>query len=179
MPSLSKVVGDVIRPYQYYIVGAVAFIIFSIIAYYIFQTVYLKKKKNIKFEDVANANNRKSSIDIFFFFVDWCPHCKTAKPEWDQFKRNFNNSTIGNSVIKCYDINCTDDNGEDVVELDNSDPNNPVQTGIKPTTMKTAELIQLYNIDAYPTIKLKKDDMVVDFDAKITQVALSKFVNSV
>jgi hypothetical protein len=45
--------------------------------------------------------------------------------------------------------------------------------------MKTTELIKLYNIDAYPTIKLKKDDIVVDFDAKITQVALSKFVNSV
>ena len=82
-------------------------------------------------------------------------------------------------MIKCYDINCTDDNGEDVVELDNSDPDNPIQTGIKPTTMKTSELIKLYNIDAYPTIKLKKDDIIVDFDAKITQVALSKFVNSV
>ena len=68
---------------------------------------------------------------------------------------------------------------KDIVEFDNSDPDNPVQTGIKPTSMKTTELIKLYNIDAYPTIKLKKDDIVVDFDAKITQVALSKFVNSV
>lgn len=179
MPSFGKVISDFLRPYQYYIIAALALILFSVIAYYVYQNTYKSKRKNAKFEDVANANNRKGTIDIFFFFVDWCPHCKTAKPEWDQFKRNFNNSTIGNNLVKCYDINCTDDNGEEVVELDNSDPNNPVQTGIKPTTMKTTELIKLYDIDAYPTIKLKKDDIVVDFDAKITQVALSKFVNSV
>jgi thiol-disulfide isomerase/thioredoxin len=179
MPSFSKVVGEVVRPYYNYIIAGIAFIFFAVLAYFIYKNVFSKKKKNIKFDDVANANNRKGSIDIFFFFVDWCPHCKTAKPEWDQFKRNFNNSTIGDNVVKCYDINCTDDNGEDIVEFDNSDPDNPVQTGIKPTSMKTTELIKLYNIDAYPTIKLKKDDIVVDFDAKITQVALSKFVNSV
>ena len=57
MPSFGKVVSDFLRPYQYYIIAALAIILFSVIAYYIYQNTYKNKRKNAKFEDVANANN--------------------------------------------------------------------------------------------------------------------------
>jgi hypothetical protein len=40
-------------------------------------------------------------------------------------------------------------------------------------------MIKKYNIDSYPTIKLTKGDMVVDFDSKITKDTLTQFVFSV
>ena len=47
MPSFSKVVGEVVRPYYYYIIAAIAFIFFAVLAYFIYKNVFSKKKKNI------------------------------------------------------------------------------------------------------------------------------------
>ena len=55
----------------------------------------------------------------------------------------------------------------------------PNQVPIQPTPIKLSTLIKKYNIDSYPTVKLTKGDVVVDFDSKITKDTLIQFVNSV
>lgn len=179
MANLINYIYDKTKFYYKYILIALVTILFIGVATYVYKTAFRSKQDIKAFDDVANAVDRKSSIQIFMFSVDWCPHCKTAKPEWDAFKRQFNGTVVNGSVVKCYDINCTDDNGSETIEVDNTDPKNPVFTGIKQTSVRTSELISKYNIDSYPTIKLQKGDTTVEFDAKITQVSLSKFVNSV
>jgi thiol-disulfide isomerase/thioredoxin len=42
------------------------------------------------------------SQDVYFFHVTWCPHCKTAKPEWDKVVSN----NESNTNIKFHDIDC-------------------------------------------------------------------------
>ena len=36
---------------------------------------------------------------VYFFYVDWCPHCKTAKPKVQEFKKN-------NSNVNVKEVNC-------------------------------------------------------------------------
>lgn len=174
MASLATVIGTRLRPYWNYILAAFIFVIFVVVAIYAYRAFFTKKNDLKKYDDVANATDRKSVVEIIFFFVDWCPHCKTAKPEWDAFKRQYNGSTVNGNMIKCYDIDCTDDNGDQVITMDKN-----TATGITPTPVKTTELIKKYKINSYPTIICQKENDRIDFDAKITQVSLVKLINSV
>ena len=39
---------------------------------------------------------------VYFFYVDWCPHCKTAKPQIQDFKSK-------NSNVNVKEVNCEKD----------------------------------------------------------------------
>lgn len=39
---------------------------------------------------------------VYFFYVDWCPHCKTAKPKVKEFKSR-------NSHVNVKEVNCEKD----------------------------------------------------------------------
>ena len=132
-------------------------IIFIIISYLAIQ--YLKQKymnKNGLLNDIANANTRTESKTavVRFFHVDWCPHCKTALPEWNTFKSQMNNKKIHNYTIKCIEHDCTDDKDS-----------------------KNQALLDKYDIQSYPTVKLVKDEQILDFDSKITKNTLTCFLN--
>jgi hypothetical protein len=99
-----------------------------------------------------------------------------AIPEWNSFVEVYNNKEVNGYMVQCYDIDCTDDNGEVTVQFD---PISGGSTGMKPTPVKISQLIKKYKIDSYPTIKLTKDNNVVDFEAKVTKQNLIQFVSSV
>ena len=61
----------------------------------------------------------------------------------------------GQYVIKCLDYNCTDENAD------------------------VTKVINKYNIESYPTIKMLKDGQVIEFDSKITEYTLEQFVNTI
>jgi hypothetical protein len=83
---------------------------------------------------------------------------------------------INGYTVKTYDIDCTDDNGDEVLVY--TDPKDG-EIATKPTSMKTAELIKKYNIESYPTVKVSKDNNTIEFDAKVTSDNLSKLINSI
>jgi thiol-disulfide isomerase/thioredoxin len=176
MANLITYINTLLKPYYTLILIVVLLIFFLGVARYTYEKFFAKTIKNKKYSDVANTPDRKSVITIFFFSVDWCPHCIKAKPEWNNFKQQYSDKLINGYVIKTYDIDCTDDNGDSVeVYLDD----NGKQATTKPTSMRTADIIKKYKIESYPTIKLIKDGTTVEFDAKVTNENLSKFVNSV
>ena len=179
MANLITYVNTVLKPYYKYIIGFLLLFLFILVARFAYRTYFVRVNKNKKYSDVANTNNVSPIVAIYFFHVDWCPHCIKAQPEWNNFKSQYNNTMINGYLLQCYDIDCTDDNGDEVVQFDNSDPAVSIQTNIAPTPMKLSELIKKYNIDSYPTVKLTKDEMVVEFDSRITKDTLIKFVNSV
>jgi hypothetical protein len=83
---------------------------------------------------------------------------------------------VNGHLVQCYDIDCTDDNGDAVVQFDPKDGSN---TNIAPTPIKISQLVKKFKIDSYPTIKLTKDDSTVEFEAKVTKQNLIQFVTSV
>jgi len=175
MANIISVLSEYIRPYQTALIAVFTFFIFCGLAYYAYINYYLPYQEKQKSADVANQQNRTKIANIFFFFVDWCPHCKTAKPEWNNFKIQYNDTEVNGYIIKCYDINCTEDNGTiDIMDI----PEDAKEHNIKITPTPINDLIRKYNIDAYPTIKMVKDNYTIDYDAKITTDSLDKFVHT-
>jgi thiol-disulfide isomerase/thioredoxin len=89
------------------------------------------------------------------FYVDWCPHCKTAKPEWETLKSEYDGKSINGYTVTFEEYNCTNENAE------------------------TADLMDKYSIEGYPTIKLVKDNQIIEYDAKPTKSTMEQFLNTV
>jgi len=152
MANFIDVLRKYISPYYYYIITIVIFVIF--LSAGIFWYNRQKDKTVNHFKDVANVNRRNKEAVVYLFYVDWCPHCKTAKPEWNTFKTQYDDKEINGHVIKCIEVDCT-----------NEDSN-------------TKFLMNQYKIESFPTIKLVLDDKTIDFDSKITTTSLTSFVNT-
>jgi len=152
MASLVEVVSGIISPYYYYIVFFVILAIFVYVGYYAYNTFYLKKKS--KFTDVANANRRQTDVMIYFFHVDWCPHCKTALPEWNSFKSEYDGKEMNGYTVNCVDTNCTEE------------------------TPEITKMIKTFNINSYPNVQMQKNNDIIIFDSKITKTSLEKFATS-
>jgi thiol-disulfide isomerase/thioredoxin len=152
MANLIEVMSKIVRPYYYYIIAFVILIIFSVVAVYAYNNIKAQQKN--RFSDVANVNRRNSEAIVYFFHVDWCPHCKKALPEWKNFVSKYDGKEINGYKLKCVDMDCTKE------------------------TSNITELINRYNIDSYPTIKLIRDSNTIDFESKITTTSLEKFVNT-
>jgi len=159
------------------IILIVAFFIYA--GSYMYNKYYIPIKKNSDHADVANANDRSNNADIYFFYADWCPHCKKAKPEWKNFKSNNDKKVINGYTVNCIDIDCTTDNGDVVITNYKAYDGTDYDTNKNPTPIPIADIIRNFGIDSYPTIKMTKDTYTVDFDAKVTETNLETFINSV
>jgi len=146
-----------ITPYYVPILVVFFVILFSIVAYYGYQIYYTKPdkaKKDKDFSDVANMNRGENDVVIYFFYVDWCPHCKTTKPDWNRFKTDYDGRTVKDYVVRCMEINCTNE------------------------TPEITNMINSYKIEGYPTVKMLKDNQQIEFDSKVSYVNLEAFVNT-
>ena len=111
-------------------------------------------KTNMEFIDSTEGITGKEA-EIMLFYVDWCPHCKTAKPEWEQVKAEYDGKNVNGYIITFTEINCTNE------------------------TAEVEKMVNSYKIDGYPTIKLLKDGTVIEYDAKPTKETLTQFLNTV
>lgn len=150
--GITEVFAKYIRPYYYYLITFVVFIIFWVAANYAYNKFYSNSVN--RFKDVANANRTNKEATILFFNVDWCPHCKTALPEWNTFKSKNNEKEINGYLIKCVDMNCTDE------------------------TSDVTRAINEYKIESYPTVKMLRDGQIIEFDSKISNSALESFITT-
>jgi thiol-disulfide isomerase/thioredoxin len=97
------------------------------------------------------------NVYIYFFTVDWCPHCIKAKIPWQNFVDKYNNKKIHGSTIICREMNATveDDTREEIIK------------------------VKLFKVKGYPTVIMVKgedDKNPIDFDAQISLHTLEKFV---
>lgn len=130
--------------------------IFSYIGYNAYNKYY-KNPNNIKqFSNVANTNTRKNNATVLFFFADWCPHCKKAKPEWERFTEEYNGKVVNDYEITCQAIDCTE---------------------TKPSA-DTEALIAEYKIESYPTIIMLVNDNKINYDSKVSKSGLEQLVLS-
>ena len=144
-------------PYKRPILIVFSIISFLTITIYSYQTYIKPSIKEKDSKNISNANRRTKEADMIFFHTSWCPHCKKALPIWKDFV-----STYDQTIINGYTINCI--NGAAGIDCD--DP-------------KSTEIIEKYNITKFPTLKLIKDDITINFDANITSENMTKFVNTV
>jgi len=156
MANFYEIVKSYFNPYYWYILLIICVAIFGFLAKYAYDKYYLEEQENKTkaFSDVANAEMRDNDLIIYFFYVDWCPHCKTAFPEWVKFENQYNGTEMNGYKINCTAMNCTDE------------------------TPEILDAINNYKIEAFPTVKMLKNNQQIEFDAKITYSALDKFLNT-
>ena len=41
--------------------------------------------------------NAKTYTEVYFFHTNWCPHCKKAKPVWNNVKEEYDQKVINNT----------------------------------------------------------------------------------
>ena len=149
IPSLNEL------PINYIIFGVIA-IICIIMSYFVWKN-YLSSKINYDSNREHNEEEETPNkvANLMLFYVDWCPHCKTAKPEWNALKEEYDGKSINGYIVVFEEYNCTDESSE------------------------VEELINKYKIDGYPTIKLIKDNQVIEYDAKPTKSTMEQFLTTV
>uniref|UniRef100_A0A6C0HII9 Thioredoxin domain-containing protein n=1 Tax=viral metagenome TaxID=1070528 RepID=A0A6C0HII9_9ZZZZ len=152
---ISLLYNRFISKYSRIILAVLLIILFSYIGYNGYQKYYKNVAEVSQFSDVANTNTRKKDAQVLFFFADWCPHCRKAKPEWEQFKEEYDGKVVNEYAISCQQIDCTNDKDQ-----------------------QTATLIKQYKIESYPTIIMLVGENKIDYDAKVTKDGLEQLVLS-
>lgn len=94
---------------------------------------------------------------VHFFYATWCPHCKTAMPDWEAFKSEYNGTTVNGYTVFCEEHDCTDHEAN--AEL--------------------SQMIQAFKVAGFPTVKLVKGDQVIECNARPTKANLAEFVQTV
>lgn len=134
----------------------IAILLLIIVSYYTYKH-YSNTKTSFKAnrENVPKDQNSNKTATLMLFYVDWCPHCKTAKPDWEELRSEYENKTINGYRIIFTEINCTNESEE------------------------VEKLMNKYKIEGYPTIKLLKDGQIIEYDAKPSKDTLIQFLNNV
>ena len=91
------------------------------------------------------------SAQLYLFKVDWCPHCKKAKPVFDEVEKEINSRPINGYIVSFKTIDCE-------AEPDMADK---------------------FKVEGYPTIKLVKDGEVIEYDAKPDKEKIIEFLTTV
>jgi thiol-disulfide isomerase/thioredoxin len=145
--------GSAINTNTWIIIGVVVLLLIIAIVYY-FYYVAQKPKYHDNSEHVPKGNSNNTA-ELLFFYADWCPHCKAAKPIWNDLKSEYENKTINGYKVIFTEIDCSEESQE------------------------VEKLMNQYDVEGYPTIKLVKDGQVIDYDAKPSKDSLTKFLNTV
>ena len=154
--SKIKSAGANINSTTWIIIGAI--ILFSILAavyYFYYAAPGAKVKYQPNSEHIKDEQSNGKSAELLFFFADWCPHCKAAKPIWSDLKSQYENKTINGYKVIFTEVDCS----EETAEVD--------------------KMMNQFNIEGYPTIKLLKDGQVIEYDAKPSKDTLNQFLNTV
>jgi thiol-disulfide isomerase/thioredoxin len=133
----------------------VLFVAMAVFYYFYYIAPSMKPKYKPNSEKMSLESSNGKSAELLFFYADWCPHCKAAKPIWNDIKSEYENKTINGYTIVFTEVDCSEE------------------------TTEVEKLMNQYNVEGYPTIKLVKDGQVIEYDAKPTKDSLTKFLNTV
>ena len=154
LESLRETVKNIV--YSKKFIGVVLLAgLLTAIAFYFYNS-YVAPRLNPSFvtnkelQTASAADSGTNDVDVIFFYTEWCPFCKKARPAWDKIKEKYNEKPLNGKTLYFREVNCE----------------------------KDEKLADQYNIEGYPTIKMVKGDQVIDYDAKPTEKSLTEFLNT-
>jgi len=148
--TLSKSAGNT----QFFIM-LLLIVLFSVAGLYIYRRYvasasnpYVTNNEFIQKGSPGSAN--VATADIYFFYTEWCPHCKTAKPIWAEFKNKMSGKEVNGVKLNFFEVDCD----------------------------KDTETSDKFNVKGFPTIKMMKGNQIIEYDAKPSVANLVEFVNT-
>ena len=109
----------------------------------------IKKEKRMKFTFEMYKEKEKEAT-LYYFYTNWCPHCKKANPEIEKLMERTGGVVNGVKLI-IEKVDCD----------------------------KDTETADKYEVNGYPTIKLIYNEKIYDYDAKPNVDTLLQFLNTV
>jgi len=155
MPSTNSYAsygGGMSRGFMFLLVFLAIFVV-GVCIYFFYSLPVPASNPGVQQQQQGSSNGGEA--ELMFFYTDWCPHCKTAKPVWNEIKSEYENKTINGYTVVFTEINCTEENAE------------------------VEKMMNQYKIEGYPTIKLLKDGQVIEYDAKPSKETMAQFLNTV
>jgi thiol-disulfide isomerase/thioredoxin len=137
------------------IITLTLFLLLAVYYYYYYVLPEMDAKYKPNNERKTGEQTSNNTAELLFFYANWCPHCKAAKPIWNDLKSEYENKSINGYRIIFTEVDCSDE------------------------TAETEKMMNQYNIEGYPTIKLLKDGQVIEYDAKPAKDTLVQFLNTV
>jgi thiol-disulfide isomerase/thioredoxin len=137
------------------IIGCVIVFIITAVMFYFYYVSPSKTTYHANNEQALAGSSSANKAELLFFYADWCPHCKAAKPIWNDLKSEYENKTINGYQVTFTEVDCSEE------------------------TEEVEKLMNQYSVEGYPTIKLVKDGQVIEYDAKPSKETLTKFLNTV
>ena len=161
--SLKTGFGKLLRNKRALLISLLVGAIFIFIAIYTYNT-YVKPRLNIAYmpnkeyitgsgnsDDSGSSNGANDSATLYYFYTEWCPHCKKASPIIKQLQ-DYIASKGGN--IKGVKINI------EMVDCD-----------------KDSKTADKYDVEGYPTIKLVHGSKIIEYEAKPQLDTLKQFLD--
>jgi endoplasmic reticulum resident protein 44 len=151
LEQLKEMLSNLIYNKKFLIVVFVAALLTGI-AFFIYN-YYVAPRLNPSFvenKELVSASDDITEIDIYYFFTEWCPYCKKARPIWDNLKEQYNEKLFNGKTLNFKEVDCE----------------------------KNEQMADRFNIEGYPTIKLVKGNQVVDYDAKPDAESLKEFLQT-
>lgn len=109
--------------------------------------------KPMELNNLTEAPNPDdNTVVIVLFYVEWCPHCVSTKPVWEEAVKKHNNTTINGKNVKVQACNCEGSEVEQSVARDN-------------------------NIQGYPTIKAITQNGVEEHNGSRSLEDIETFIN--
>ena len=138
------------------IISAVLCILVSVSYYYFYVIPSTNAMYRANNELGGGSGDQSSSeAELILFYADWCPHCKQAKPIWDEMKAHHATKTVNGYNVIFTEVDCSSENAQ------------------------VEKMMDKYNVEGFPTIKLLKDGQIVEYDAKPNKATLDQFLNTV
>lgn len=122
------------------------------VAVYVYMN-YIQPRLNPKYvENKEILQEENNEAELYYFYTNWCPYCKKARPVINEFKSKIENKTFNNNRVIVREVDCETD----------------------------SETADKFKIEGYPTIKLVTEDgTVYDYDARPNVETLMQFLNEV
>ena len=128
-------------------------VVFLAVSVYVYKT-YISPRITPSYvenkEFIDDGNNIQDEAELLFFYTEWCPHCKKAKPIWEELKNTYDDNVVNNTKVAFIAVDCD----------------------------KEEALADKYQVEGYPTIKLAYKDQVIEYDAKPDLETLKDFLHS-
>lgn len=132
----------------------IGIVLLVLLSYWVYNQ-FMKSKPSYSASRDDDTFDTTKTANLMLFYTDWCPHCTQAKPEWESLKTEYDGK-----IINGYTLVMSEYNGES-------------------KTPEIQEMLDKYNVEGWPTIKLVKDNQVIEYDAKPNKATLLTFLNTV
>lgn len=138
-------------------IGAIVlFIIIAVVFYNKFISPKLNSSASYPETSGGSSSTQgQNEAELLFFYTTWCPHCKTAKPVWEELKAEYENRPIKGTKVIFTEVDCTNESAE------------------------VENMMNKFKVEGYPTIKLVHNGQVIEYDAKPSRDTLVEFLNTV